>query len=612
MSVVQMEIQKILFPKKEICEEQTMYFRREDQKKIKIDEDGSGLFLKRGETVSFETYFNAFSVGKWSTYTKIENVGLVLYMDREADIRLFHVTGDKEDTIFRARTTEEKVKKMYRSEEEAEAVITKTDEGYRIEFSCLYDEGILFPVITAKEDLHIFGGTYVTSEIKRRDVRISFNICTFKREAAVEKNVRRLLEDVLDNEKSNLFHRSEIYISDNGQTLDPHMFGGRGDVHILPNKNVGGAGGFTRTIIESVLYRKENPFTHVILMDDDIRFDSEVIERSYHILSLLRDEYQNANLCGSMLELENRYMQFECGAYWKGVMLKSYNHEWDLRQQKAVSANEAYNELNYGGWWYCCIPTAVIHENNLPIPMFIHYDDIEYGRRLSENGIIMMNGICVWHPYGENKQPVSMNYYDERNILIAMSGFDEYATKAKMIDHLARIITRDVMRYKYRAAETCFLGMEDFFRGPEEFMKIDPVQKHAEIAAYNYTYEDPVGYDLNKMHDKVYEDYPKWIPQAEILCHLLPSFVKLRIVSERDIGYGFFAKSVFLYDRNRKKGYLTTRSLWETMACLRRYFALRKKISSEFDETIKRWREKKSEFTNLSFWETYLEIKAHG
>ncbi|MCR5545727.1 MAG: glycosyltransferase, partial [Lachnospiraceae bacterium] len=442
-----------------------------------------------------------------------------------------------------------------------------------------------------------------------RDIRISFNICTFKREKEVEHNVRQIIDDILENPASPLYKKAEVYVSDNGQSLPLDLFGNREDVHIFPNKNAGGAGGFTRTIIESVLKRKGEPFTHFILMDDDIQFDSEVLERTYHILRMLKDEYKDANLCGSMLELEDRYMQFEGGAYWEGVMLKSYNHEWDLREQKAVAANEAYNELNYGGWWYCCIPTSVVNEKNLPIPMFIHYDDIEYGRRLSPNGIIMMNGICVWHPYGGNKQPISMNYYDERNILIAMSGYDTYATKAKMIDHLARIITRDVMRYKYEAANTCFMGMEAFFDGPEAFMKIDPIEKHKELGTLNYKYSNPDGYDLSKMHDKEYEDYPKFIPQMEILCWLLPSFKKLRIVSEKDIGYGFFAKQVYLYDRNRKQGFLTERNFKKTVAALKRYFTLRKRIQNEFDDKIAEWKEYKEKFTCLEYWEKYLDLE---
>lgn len=604
-----MIIQKLLFPRECACMDTEMYYRSVREEAIEKGKDGFVIRLKKGETLSLETYFNSFSIGKWMTFTKLSNLSLELEFCGKLHIDVKHVVGDKSDEIFRARTTAEKVAMMTRREEEAKALVTETKKGACISFEKLYQDGIVFPVLVAEEDTEFYGGAYTTEENDLRDIRISFNICTFKREKEVEHNVRQIIDDILENPASPLYKKAEVYVSDNGQSLPLDLFGNREDVHIFPNKNAGGAGGFTRTIIESVLKRKGEPFTHFILMDDDIQFDSEVLERTYHILRMLKDEYKDANLCGSMLELEDRYMQFEGGAYWEGVMLKSYNHEWDLREQKAVAANEAYNELNYGGWWYCCIPTSVVNEKNLPIPMFIHYDDIEYGRRLSPNGIIMMNGICVWHPYGGNKQPISMNYYDERNILIAMSGYDTYATKAKMIDHLARIITRDVMRYKYEAANTCFMGMEAFFDGPEAFMKIDPIEKHKELGALNYKYSNPDGYDLSKMHDKEYEDYPKFIPQMEILCWLLPSFKKLRIVSEKDIGYGFFAKQVYLYDRNRKQGFLTERNFKKTVAALKRYFTLRKRIQNEFDDKIAEWKEYKEKFTCLEYWEKYLDLE---
>ncbi|MCR4675226.1 MAG: glycosyltransferase [Lachnospiraceae bacterium] len=604
-----MIIQKLLFPREGVCTDWEMYFRGVEQREVKSKDGKMYFLLKKGECLSLETYFNSFSIGKWTTYTKLSNLLLELEYEGKLKVEVKHVVGNKSDEIFRARTTEEKVAMMTREEENAEFNVCENERGCKVSFDKLYKEGIVYVTLLALEDTEFYGGAYTTEESELRDVRISFNICTFKREKEVEHNVKQIINDVLENQASPLYKNAEVYVSDNGQSLPLDLFGNRDDVHIFPNKNAGGAGGFTRTIIESVLKRKGTPFTHFILMDDDIQFDSEVLERTYHILRMLKDEYKDANLCGSMLEREDRYMQFEGGAYWKGVMLKSYNHEWDLREQKAVAANEAYNELNYGGWWYCCIPTSVVNEKNLPIPMFIHYDDIEYGRRLSSNGIIMMNGICVWHPYGGNKQPISMNYYDERNILIAMSGYEEYATKAKMIDHLARIITRDVMRYKYEAAETCFMGMEAFFDGPEAFMKIDPIEKHKELGAMNYKYSDPDGYDLSKMHDREYEDYPRFIPQMELLCWLLPSFKKLRIVSEKDIGYGFFAKQIYLYDRNRKQGFLTERNFKKTLAALKRYFALRKRIKNEFDDKIAEWKEYKEKFTCLEYWEKYLDLE---
>nr|MCR4796884.1 hypothetical protein [Lachnospiraceae bacterium] len=173
-----MELQKILFPNKDICPDFLMYFRGDARPQIPTDDEAPRIGVKKGETLSLESYFNAFSVGKWKEFTRLEDLTLKLFLTGEADIRALHVIGDKEDTIFRARSTAEKTLKMHRREEEADAAVIREDGGYRVDFRNLYEEGILFAEITAKEDLYFCGGAYETKETKRNDVRISFNICT--------------------------------------------------------------------------------------------------------------------------------------------------------------------------------------------------------------------------------------------------------------------------------------------------------------------------------------------------------------------------------------------------------------------------------------------------
>ena len=51
-----MIIQPLLFPKQEVCPEQKMYYRIKEDK------------------ISLETYFNAFSIGKWKKYTDLDNL----------------------------------------------------------------------------------------------------------------------------------------------------------------------------------------------------------------------------------------------------------------------------------------------------------------------------------------------------------------------------------------------------------------------------------------------------------------------------------------------------------------------------------------------------------
>ena len=615
-----MILQKLLFPKKGICEEKELYFRGS------IDGVGeSAVFLKDKETISLETYFNSFSIGKWMAYTGLDELSLSLKVTGDVKLKAVNAVGDKKDSVFMARDTYAKTAEMTRSETEIPISVDAKHGGMRIYFGRLPQEGILFLEITAVGDVVISGGAYETRDRDDlNDIRLSFNICTFRREEALKKNVDKLLSGLIENPASPVYKRAEVYISDNGQTLPKDLFDYKESVHIIPNKNVGGAGGFTRTMIESVLYRRGTPFSHIILMDDDIEFDTAVIDRTFQLLRLLKLEYLDANVCGAMLELERQYMQFESGAFWKGVTIKSFNHGWDLRDQKAVSANEAKNAVNYGGWWYCCIPTSVITEDNLPMPVFIHYDDIEYGRRLSKNGIILMNGIGVWHPYGDNKQPNSMNYYDERNIMITMAVTDEPATTAKMVDHLARITTRDVMRYRYEAADVSFSGIEDFLDGPQKFMELDPVENHKRLMEQNYKWIDPaeIGIKLADpddenapddalvIHSKRYEDYPAVVPYLEILCWALPLFGKTpRVIDESDIGYGFLSRSTFFYDTSRKKGYLLKREWKKTKAALKRYFRLKKRIQNEFTDALEEWQKYRDTFRTLEYWERYLGIE---
>lgn len=56
-------------------------------------------------------------------------------------------------------------------------------------------------------------------------------------------------------------------------------------VHIYyhRNKNVGGSGGFTRGMIESI--RQKPKATHVLLMDDDVVVLSESIKRTYCVFT---------------------------------------------------------------------------------------------------------------------------------------------------------------------------------------------------------------------------------------------------------------------------------------------------------------------------------------
>lgn len=640
-------IQKLIGPSKEVCNEWGMYFRKVDKEGNDITtypyDDGNVMFhklidgvkasevaaesfpleIKQGEILSLDTYFNAFSIGKWKKYTKLSNLALEIVTSGPVDVRAYQTVGMVEtEHMWQEFPDEETMYSFLHNKrreldclQEAEAFVT--DQGQQairtiIHFSELADEGIYYITMAPCEDaVSLLSGAY-TTDVEKEDVNpveLVLGICTFQREEFLKKNVNLVLDKVINNAMSPLCDHVEIYISDNGQTVPQDTF--QSDkVHLFPNKNAGGAGGFTRTMIESLFHRQDSPFTHIILMDDDIILSTDVLERTYHFLQFVDEEHHDMMVGGEMFMLNLRYKQFEAGARWRGTQVTFYNKMWDLRRQECVATNECENPINYSGWWYSVIPTSIITEDNLPIPLFIHYDDMEYGVRNEKNGTILLNGICVWHPQGINKAATRMTYYDIRNMLIGMAGSETCATAGDVIHHLSNRIVGALNRYRYEDAEIIYEAIDDFYKGPDFFKTLDPLEKHAALTKYNYKYEELSAYDLTE--DMVEENgfhshYLAWSVWA-IIRWILPSTRALKVAGLRDSGIAFGAKKIFHYDEEKRKGYMTEKSYARGWKDFCDYLKMTKKIRKNHDVMMQQWAEAKKEITSLGYWEKYLGL----
>lgn len=623
-----MVIQKLLFPKNEICADTEMFFRDASDAWVSRDED-EFLNIPRGNTISLETYFNAFSAAKWKRYTTISDVSLSFRYAGEIEVRAHHSWGWKDEPeIYDAYNDDMLYRCIHSDRKEIDADIsfeTKRKRGRypvmenvcTVRFPDLPARGIFYVTITAKSDAVLYGGAYETEkgEKEARPARLSLGICTFRREEFVKKNVGLVLKNIIKNPRSPLYGNCEVYISDNGQTLPADTFS-NANVHLFPNKNLGGAGGFTRTMIEALFYRKNDDasknFTHIILMDDDIVLSTDVLERTYLFLRHIKNKYKNAMLGGSMFTLDKRYIQFEAGATWKGIEVQFYNKMWDLRRRDTVSANEELNPLNYSGWWYNVIPTSVITKDNLPLPLFIHYDDIEYGKRNAARGneTILLNGICVWHPQGANKAPVRMTYYDVRNMLISMSKLPDRSSAFDIIRHLTNRVIGGVIRYRYEDAEICYEALDDFYKGADYFMSLDTLKRHAELEAFNLRYETPeeAGIDRSKKKEHTYHHFEKLVFLWGLFLWLLPPVRELKIAEMKDIGLPFGARKVFHYDDQKDIGVMTEHSYARAWKDFVKYCETVLTIGKHHEEMMDDWADKKAILTSLAFWEKYLEL----
>ena len=626
-----MVIQRLLFPNEEVCNEWEMFLHSKLVKKMHpvritrnryVREESDSLsvrnalydkrykngafFIPNGDKVSLQTYFNSFSIAKWRKYTEISNLKLHLSISGRVKVTAYNAVGN---TFCDEQQSEGKSRCYYRKAKRKRIdvkVLDKSD-GVDVVFPGIDYDGIIYVVIEALEDVKLYGGEYITQMKEYNNVNIGLCFCTYKREQDIKSNVNRLLDNTINNPDSPLYEHLEIFVVDNGKTLDANTFESD-KVHIIPNNNVGGAGGFTRGMIEAVLYNEPSRFSHVILMDDDIVINPEMIERNLHFLRIIKDEYSNSMIGGELFELDKRYLQFEAGARYEGTIIQSYNQHWDMRLPDAVSANEVENPINYNGWWYSCIPAGFIREDNLPIPVFIHRDDVEYGMRGAAYGTILLNGLCVWHPQYPNKASAIMDYYDIRNELICMCDKKEAPDVEGIIKYVTGRVIGKLLRYRYNEVYCIIRALEDYYRGPVRFMKIDPIDNHNKLSKYNYDYVTHEGYDLPKVKEDSVRNRSLNAYLKSALCFILPSQDTTVVTEAVDVELPFRARQMFFYDEKRKMGFLVEKSYKDAIIIAVKYVRIIWVMLHKHSKITRKWADAKKDFTSLKYWEKYLEL----
>lgn len=359
--------------------------------------------------------------------------------------------------------------------------------------------------------------------------------------------------------------------------------------------------------------------THVLVMDDDIVLDTDVLLRTYTLLSLRKPEYADVFVGGAMLRLDRPNIQVENGAAWNQGQLISHKANFDLTKVDLCVANELEERHEYNAWWYCCIPIAVVRPDNLPMPIFIRGDDIEYGLRNCKR-LVTLNGICVWHEPFESKYSSSMYYYILRNQCIDNSmhcpGYDANALKADLRSQ----VMGEVNRYRYKNADLLIRGVRDFLKGIDWLEQTDAEALHKEIMAYGYKAQPvdqldvPFDYSRYLYATKEEEKNKGKLKNLKVKLTrngwLVPPTRENTVVSMMHMtAYNAYrVQKVLNYDSNSQKGFVTERSKEEYSRCVREMKACMKEIDAQFDAAAQSYRERCGEVRSLDFWKKYLNL----
>ena len=618
-----MILQKLLFPSAQSGAAQEMYFRTEGH----LDEAGQTIALKKDCVLSLDTYFNSFSIEKWTKYTTLSNLQLEFELQGRFRVEIICTT-------LNSGTVSEQIV--------GEAEFTASE---RAAFSMdiplgSAQSGVISGRVKALEDGTFFGGRYLTDVPAEslNPVDIAIDICTFRREAFVARNIALLNESIIENPESPLNGHIEIFISDNGKTLDiPSLESDR--IHIFPNRNVGGSGGFTRGMIEILNHREKHDFTHILVMDDDVLIHPDAIERTYRLLQLMKPEYHGKTIAGAMMRLDHQFIQHENGAFWNGRYTESAHTLLDMRRIESVLSNEdeSTDRINYNAWWYSCIPIDKVSMDNLPMPLFVRFDDVEYGLRTGSD-VLSLNGICLWHEPFEHKYSSSMDYYHMRNSLITNALYRPDINGLKAAKEMYHCMLLQLVRYRYVSVELILRAADDFLKGPDHLIKTDAEALHKELMSKSIKFQ-PVETLSVPFDQKIYDDslrkfdapldrvlrgeqeiniarprspkeqfkrFVRWVTMNGLLLPAKGTYIVHPVMNHTS---AFFRKSAVLnYDPIGKKGFVSTRDRKRSFSLLFMAVGMAFKLMSRHAAVSREYRENQQKLVSREAWIKYLDL----
>lgn len=441
-----MIIQSVVF-KESICGNPSLLFNGNGR----IDYDFSSVTLGRGAWISTDTYMNLFDAAAWSEYTVLEEFVCSVKARGTCLVELCRMNTEGFTVV-------------------ATGSISGTGADSNVEFN-IQERGTYFVRITAIEDTVINGIEYITG-CQTTGCKLALIICTYRREEQLQNNLKVLWESRFWNEKDPLFGKLKCYIVDNASTLeivDDRL------TEVIRNINSGGAGGFARGIVAVRENMAAEGFTNVIFMDDDVLFLNESLYRIFALASYARDI--SIPIAGRMFRLDSREVQYTACEIWNAgdIGHVGFNRNMTLADSIAdVNANDG----EYAGWWLASYSARFVREN-MPMPVFLHCDDVEYGIRAGKRPFIL-NGVQVWHETYEYRQSPIIDYYDTRNPLFVNERYNLLDGRREYDKWKARI-SRAHVRGDYLSEYMIICGMRDFLKGEEWLYAIKPDRHHMAI-----------------------------------------------------------------------------------------------------------------------------------
>lgn len=420
--------------------------------------------------VSFAAYFNAFPASYWRRWTVIESVTLRMT-----------VRGAGRVELYRSKPNGDIVHLNGKPVHSPEATV---ELEFPVDIRPFEDGGwVWFDVFTDDTPMEITEAAWFGDrELPAK--KLAIGMPTFNRPDDCVTTLIALGEDpvVLD-----VLER--VFVIDQGTSkISAHprfaeAAAGLGErLQVIEQANLGGSGGFTRGLYESLEHTTAD---QIMLMDDDIAVEPDSLLRAN---AFARATPSPVIVGCHMLNLHAKARLHSMGevvdlgsCFWRAAPDAVEDHDFGLNSLRTTKELHKRINVTYNGWWMCLFPREVIEGTGLPLPLFIKWEDAEYALRALANGFptVSLPGAAVWHaPWTDKNDSVDWTaYFHLRNRLILAALHTPYDVRKTLLRQGLRTTLGRLLNMQYSTVAIEQLALEDFLAGPDRLFEQLPTKR---------------------------------------------------------------------------------------------------------------------------------------
>lgn len=414
--------------------------------------------VRPGQRLSLGSYFNAFPAAYWRKWTTVSAVTLQV-----------QTSGSGSVVVYRsnARGVTQRVESLRVTGEETNAI--------ELSLAQFGDGGwYWFDLIADADGMTLVSADWSVADEGKVSGRLNIGVTTYNRADYCKNTIAAI---AADQELRGIIHEMIVVDQGNEKVKDVQGFDELAtemgpQLRIIDQQNLGGSGGFSRNMLETV---NGGEADYVLLLDDDVMVETEGILRSATFADFCRVPTIVGGHMFDMFDRSVLHAYAESVNMWKFLWGPSgdlyHRHNLGGRNLRATPWMHRRWDVDFNGWWMCLIPTSVIKDIGLSLPLFIKWDDAEYGLRAKAAGYptVSMPGTAVWHVSWIDKDDSVdwQAYFHGRNRLVAGLIHSPYPKGGDLLKQSFATDVKHIFSMQYYAASARITALQDVMSGPD-------------------------------------------------------------------------------------------------------------------------------------------------